>query len=70
MKKLKLKINGMNCISCALNIDGELESTKGIRRSHTSYNSSQTTIEYEETQLSQQKIVQLFSKLGYQVSPI
>jgi len=32
MQKIKLKINGMHCVSCAMNIDGDLEDTEGVTK--------------------------------------
>ena len=42
MKKLVLKIKGMHCTSCAMNIDGELEDTKGVKEANTSYAKQKT----------------------------
>ncbi len=36
-KKVIFKIQGMHCTSCAMNIDGELEDTEGIKEAKTNY---------------------------------
>lgn len=69
MKKIKLKIEGMHCGSCAMNIDGELEDTKGVKESNTSYAKQQTEVTFEEDKISQDKIVKIVKDTGYIATP-
>jgi copper chaperone CopZ len=57
--KMTLKINGMHCVSCAMNIDGNLEELDGVKVANTSYIKSETIIEYDETKVSLEKIKQI-----------
>ncbi len=70
MKSLKLKIKGMHCTSCAFNIDGELEDTEGIKSSQTSYARQETEVEFDESKINMQKIIDIVKKVGYDVNPL
>ncbi len=64
IKKL-FKISGMHCISCAMNIDGELEDTAGVKSSCTNYAKSQTEVEFDENKVSDKQIKNIIEKTGY-----
>lgn len=68
MIKKKFKISGMHCTSCAMNIDGELEDTNGVKQANTNYAKSQTEVEYDESKLSDKQIIDLIKKVGYTAS--
>ena len=70
MKKLKLKIIGMHCTSCAMNIDGELEDTDGVRQSSTNYAKQQTEVEFDEKKIDENKIIEIIKATGYTASNI
>lgn len=61
---MKLKINGMHCGSCAMNIDGELEDM-GVKEAKTSYAKSETEVVFDEEKISPQSIIEVIKKLGY-----
>ena len=68
MKKIKLKIEGMHCTSCAMNIDGELEDTEGVKQSNTNYAKQQTEVEFDPDRLTDNQIIELIKKVGYNAS--
>lgn len=63
MQKVILKISGMNCTSCALNIDFDLEDMGVI--SQTSYAKQETKIEFDEYKISLNQIIEQINKTGY-----
>ena len=65
MKKVTLKIDGMHCISCAMNIDGELEDTEGVIESNTNYAKQETDVEFDENKINLEQIVAIIKKTGY-----
>jgi P-type Cu+ transporter len=67
MKNLKLKLKGMHCASCAMDIDGELEDN-GVEEAKTSYAKSVTEIKFDPKKISEAKITEIINKLGYSVS--
>ena len=67
-KKIGLNIDGMHCTSCAMNIDGELEDTEGIKVSNTNYAKQETEVEYDEEKVKLDDIVRIIEKTGYTAS--
>lgn len=65
MKKLKLKIEGMHCGSCAMNIDGELEDIEGIKSSSTNYAKQLTEVEFDPKKISESVIIGKIEDVGY-----
>jgi len=65
MKKIKLKIEGMHCTSCAMNIDGELEDTDGVKQSNTNYAKQVTEVEFDPEKISEDKVIKIVKKVGY-----
>lgn len=64
-KTITIKISGMHCVSCAMNIDGELEDTKGIIQSITNFYKQETLVIFDHEQISQHTISNIIKKLGY-----
>ena len=65
MKTQTLKITGMHCVSCTINIDGELEDTKGVKEANTNFIKAQTVIVYDETLVTDKEIIKIIKNLGY-----
>ena len=63
--KKKLKIKGMNCTACALNIDFDLEDA-GVISSKTNYAKQESEIEFDEEKLKMEEILKVIKKTGYQ----
>lgn len=68
-KILVLKINGMHCASCAMNIDGELEDLD-VKESKTSYAKAETTVVFDENTVSVENIIRAIQSLGYMAETI
>lgn len=57
IKKEKLKIIGMHCTSCAMNIDGDLEDTEGVKESKTNYAKQVTEVTFDPEKVSINKLI-------------
>ena len=68
IKNCKLKIIGMHCTSCAMNIDFDLEDLEGVRKAQTSYAKQETEVEFDETKIKPQEIIAQIKKTGYKAS--
>lgn len=66
-KSITLKIDGMHCTSCSMNIDAELEDTAGVLEASTNYAKGQAVVEYDDAQVDPKKIKAVISELGYTV---
>ncbi len=63
VRKVLFKIKGMHCTSCAMNIDGELEDTEGVRLTKTSYAKQQTEVTFDSEKISVDKVISTIKKL-------
>lgn len=66
-QELILKIEGMHCTSCAMNIDGALEDTEGVFSSETNYAHAKVKVNYEAEKVSKAQLVKVIEGQGYQV---
>ena len=67
---ITLKIHDMHCTSCAMNIDGELEDTPGVKSANTSYAKGETRVEFDEEKVTLDKLLEAVSKAGYNAKVI
>lgn len=66
-EQITLKIKGMHCTSCAMNIDGTLEDADGVLSSETSYAKSKVTVSFDPKKINQEKIAEIIADEGYEV---
>lgn len=66
--KRQLKIDGMHCSSCAINIDFDLEDLDGIELSKTNYAKQETEVEFDEDKITIKEILLQIEKSGYKPS--
>lgn len=63
MQKVKLNVFGMHCTSCAMNIDGELEDTEGVKEAKTNYAKQQTEVSFDPETVSVEKLISVIQKI-------
>lgn len=68
--KEKLKIAGMHCSSCAMNIDFDLEDLDGVNSAKTNYAKEETEVEFDLAKLKVEQVLEQIKKTGYEASPI
>lgn len=64
MKKAIFKIEGMHCVSCAMNIDGELEDTDGVKEASTNYARQLTEVTFEPGKVTVGELITTIKKLN------
>lgn len=62
--KKKLKIDGMHCTACSMNIDFDLEDL-GVK-SATNYAKQESDVEFDEEKIKLNQIIETIKKTGYQ----
>ena len=67
MKTVRLKLSGMHCPSCAMNVDGALEEIEGVKEARTSYAKAETVLTVDETAVDMEKVKREVVNLGYGV---
>lgn len=65
LSKVIFKISGMHCVSCAMNIDGELEDSKGVKEARTNYAKGETEVTFESSEISTENIIKIIKSLQY-----
>ena len=65
MKKVKLKIEGMHCTSCAMNIDFDLEDLEGVTNVKTSYAREETEVEFDDEKVEINQVLTTVEQTGY-----
>ena len=68
--KIKLKIDGMHCTSCSMNIDMDLEDLEGIKSAKTNYAKQESEIEFDQDKIEIDEIIKQVNKTGYKARPI
>ncbi|MEO0097243.1 MAG: heavy metal translocating P-type ATPase [candidate division WOR-3 bacterium] len=66
-QKTVLKIIGMDCASCAVNIENALKKEKGIKSANINFASEKLYLEFDESEISLVRVKKIIEKLGYQV---
>ncbi len=66
MKKLDLKISGMNCASCALNIEKSIKKIDGIKVSNVNFATEKGHFEFSDS-ASEETIKEQILSLGYEI---
>jgi len=63
--KTTLKITGMDCASCAANIEHALKKTKGVQSAGVNFASEKARVEFDVSQIDASAIKKIISELGY-----
>ncbi|MFA6252819.1 MAG: heavy-metal-associated domain-containing protein [Patescibacteria group bacterium] len=66
MTETILKINGMHCSSCAMNIDGALEDA-GVKEARTNFAKQETKLKFDEHKISLAEIKKIIKAQGHEV---
>jgi Cu+-exporting ATPase len=60
-----LSISGMHCTSCAVNLESAFNKEPGIKKAVVNYASEKAFIEFDPKIITQEKILEIVSDLGY-----
>lgn len=66
-KKAEIKISGMHCASCALNVEKSLQRLEGVEEAQVNFGTEKATVEYDPDKLELQKLEETVEKAGYGV---
>jgi len=68
--RLKLRIVGLDCVTCSRVIQNVLHDVKGVRYVGVSYMLDLVIVDFDPGILSEEEIMRLVKKTGYDVVPI
>jgi Cu+-exporting ATPase len=60
-----IRITGMHCTNCALNIEKGLRNTEGVKASNVNFTTEKATVEFDEKKLPETKLLERIKELGY-----
>ena len=66
MIKKSFKIPDMTCSNCAMKLEALEDTLTGVKEINASYHKLQMVIEYDESKLTEEQIVEAVKKKGYQ----
>jgi P-type Cu+ transporter len=63
---LVLKLKGMDCASCVINIDSVLEDVAGVEEARTSYAKEQTSVTFNAAKVKPKELIRVIKEAGYE----
>ncbi len=66
-EKASIKVTGMHCASCALNIEKSLKKTKGVISANVNYGSEKAYVDFDSSETSLEKIHGVIKSRGFGV---
>lgn len=66
-KKTNIKVSGMSCATCALNITKSLENVEGVGKAHVNFGTKEATVEYDPKKVSLNQLESAVADAGYGV---
>lgn len=67
-KEIIIKLKGLHCSSCVMNIEMELEDIAGVKKAEGSYARSEVKVKFDEKEVAPQKFIEAIKELGYEGS--
>ncbi|MFX1444789.1 MAG: cation transporter, partial [Promethearchaeota archaeon] len=67
-EKVKIKLGGMTCASCALKIETKLKNMEGVRSSLVNFANEEATVEYNPKRTNYYEFDKAIKDLGYKAS--
>ena len=68
MKNITIKINGMGCQNCVNTITEELNALDGIIKVNVSLENAYAKIDYDESKVNTDKMIETIKELEYEAS--
>ena len=69
-ERLKLRIVGLDCVTCSRVIHRALQGAKGVRNVGVSYLLDLVLVDYDPGVLTKEEIMGIVKKTGYDVIPV
>lgn len=66
-KRAEIKISGMSCASCALNVENSLKGMEGVDEAHVNIGTEKATVEYDPEKLKLAELENAVEEAGYGV---
>lgn len=70
MKTITFTITDMDCVNCAVTIDGDLEDLDGVVKAQTHYGKAQTDVTFDPKKISEKELIARIKQSGYTAAPL
>lgn len=70
IERLKLRIIGLDCVSCSRVINRTLEGVKGVSEVGVSFMMDLVLVDYDPSFVSKEEIISIVKKTGYDAIPV
>ena len=67
-KKTEIKVSGMHCASCALNVEKSLKDLEGVENAQVNIGTEKATVEYDPEKLKLTELENAIENAGYGVA--
>lgn len=67
MKTETIRVKGMSCGGCAINVAGALKAVEGVNDAHVSLENREATVDFDETRTSTEQLKSAIRHAGYDV---
>lgn len=64
MKRITLKVEGITCSGCAIDIESVLKNAEGIVHAEASYATGDVNVDYHPDEIGEKQVLDLVKKLG------
>lgn len=69
-ERISLKISGMHCVSCGMNIDGALEDMEGVFSADTNFAQARTEVQFDASKVTVTAIISTIAAIGYEAEEL
>ncbi len=66
-KKAEIKVSGMSCASCALNVEKSLNKLEGVEEAHVNIGTEKATVKYDPSKLKLPELEKVVEEAGFKV---
>lgn len=67
LKTVKFQLETLTCPSCIAKIEGVLNREPGVKKSKVLFNASRVKVNYDEDEVSPERLEELIEKVGYSI---
>ncbi len=68
MKRLNLKVDGITCSGCAVDVESVLKNADGISGAEASYTDGTVSVDYHPDEINEKQVLDLVKKLGLKIA--
>jgi Cu+-exporting ATPase len=68
MKRLSIKVDGITCSGCAVDVESVLKNADGVSDAEASYAAGTVSVDYHPDEINEKQVLDLVKKLGLKIA--